>query len=125
MNIQTLTISRALEQLDKKEFSSVELTKAYLDRIKEIDPKLNSFITVTADTALQQAENADKKRASGDKSPLLGIPIALKDLFLTEGIRTTAGSKVLEDYIGQYDGTAVAKLKQAGAVILGKLNCDA
>lgn len=125
MNLSHLTITEALNKLDNKELSSVELTKAYLERIKTIDPKLNAYITVSQDEALKQAEEADKKRAAGNTGLLLGIPIALKDLYLTEGVKTTAGSKVLENYIGQYDGTAVSKLKNAGAVILGKTNLDA
>ena len=125
MDLSTLTITSAIESLRKKDYSAVELIKAYLGRIEIIDPKLNSYITVTKETALRDAEEADKKRASGDTSPLLGIPVGLKDLYVTKGIKTTAGSKVLENYIGQYDGTAVTRLKDAGAVILGKLNCDA
>lgn len=125
MDLSLLTITDALDKLDKKEFSSVELTKAYLDRIEKYDSQLNSFITVTKEVALQQAEEADKKRAKGETGLLLGIPIGLKDLYLTKGIKTTAGAKVLENYIGQYDGTAVTRLKDAGAVIVGKLNCDA
>lgn len=119
-----LTITQALEKLKNKEISSVELTRAYLERIKKVDPKLNSFITVTEEIALQNAKNADSKRAESDL-PLLGIPIALKDLFSTKGIKTTAASKVLENYIPEYDATVVTKLKDAGAVILGKLNHDA
>jgi len=125
MDLNLLTITNALEKLEKKEFSSVELTKAYLERIEKLDPKLNAFITVTKDVALKQAEAADKKRIEGKNLPLLGIPVGLKDLYLTQDIRTTAGSKVLENYIGQYDGTAVKRIKDAGAVIIGKLNCDA
>jgi aspartyl-tRNA(Asn)/glutamyl-tRNA(Gln) amidotransferase subunit A len=125
MDLSTITITSAIESLRKKDYSAVELTKAFLVRIEKIDPQLNSFITVTKETAVRDAEEADKKRASGDTSPLLGIPIGLKDLYVTKGIKTTAGSKVLENYIGQYDGTAVKRLKDAGAVILGKLNCDA
>ena len=125
MNLQTLTLTSALDALAKKEFSAVELTTAYLDRIEKINPTLNAFLTVTKEEALEQADKADSQRAEGADKPLLGIPVAIKDLFVTEGIRTTAASKVLDNYIGQYDGTVVKKLKEAGAVIIGKTNCDA
>lgn len=123
--LSELTLSSAKKKLQKKELSSVELTEAYLEQIKRIDGKLNAFITVDEEGALQQAEEADKKIADNDTSPLLGLPIALKDIFVTKGVRTTAASNVLESYVPQYDGTAVTRLKEAGAVILGKTNCDA
>lgn len=125
MNLNELTILEALRKLEKKEFSAVDLINAYLQRIKSLDPKLNAFITVCEKEALAEAQKADEKRSNGSKLPLLGIPIALKDLFITKGIRTTAASKILKDYIPQYDGTVVSKLKNAGAVIIGKTNCDA
>lgn len=125
MDLQSLTIKSAKEGLRKKGFSSVELTKAYLERIREIDKKLNAFITVDEKGALEQAAGADEHLAIGDNRPLLGIPIALKDLFVTKNLRTSAGSKVLDNYIPQYDGTVVNLLKNAGSVILGKTNCDA
>jgi aspartyl-tRNA(Asn)/glutamyl-tRNA(Gln) amidotransferase subunit A len=125
MDYSTLTIKEASEKLQTKEFSSVELTRVYLDRIKKHNETLNAFITVTEKEALEQAEEADKRIGNGESTPLLGIPVALKDLYLTKNIRTTAASKVLENYVGQYDGTAVRKLKEAGAVIVGKTNCDA
>lgn len=86
---------------------------------------LNAFITISEKEALEQAKQADGRMAKGESSPLLGIPVALKDIYLTKGIKTTAGSKVLENYVPQYDGTAVEKLKEAGAVIVGKTNLDA
>lgn len=125
MDLSLLTIKETRKKLDNKEFSSVELTKAYIERIKKIDKKLNAFITVSENEALEQAELADKRIAKGDVTPLLGIPISLKDIYVTKDIRTTAGSKVLEDYIPQYNGTAVEKLKSAGAIIIGKTNLDA
>lgn len=124
MSLDTPTIISAKEKLKNKEISSVELVKDCLENIKKNDNSLNAFITVSKDT-LRQAEEADKKIASGDSSPLLGMPIALKDIYVTKDLRTTAGSKVLEDYIPQYDGTAVRKLREAGAVIIGKTNLDA
>ncbi|GIW61622.1 MAG: glutamyl-tRNA(Gln) amidotransferase subunit A [Patescibacteria group bacterium] len=120
-----LTIKQAREMLDRKEISSFELTKSYIERIKKLDSQLNAFLTVCEDEALQAAKAADKRIVQGESTPLLGIPIALKDLFITRGIRTTAASKVLENYIPQYDGTVVKRLKDAGAIILGKTNLDA
>ncbi len=125
MNLQNLTITQAIKDLREKKYSSVELTTAYLERIKQHNAKLNAFITVSETEALEMAKKADEKIKKGEKLPLLGIPIGIKDLFVTKGIRTTAASKVLEDYIPQYDGTAVRKLKEAGVIIVGKNNCDA
>lgn len=125
MNLVDLTLIQAKKDLKNKKYSSAELTKSCLRNIKEYDGKLNAFITVNNTQALKQADEADQKLAGGKNLPLLGIPIALKDLFVTNGLRTTAGSNVLKDYIGQYDGTVVKKLKEAGAVIIGKTNCDA
>lgn len=123
--MNSLTLTEALEGLQNKSFSSVELTKVSLERIKAIDPKLNAFITVAGESALAAAADADAKRSKGEDLPLLGIPVAFKDLYVTKGIKTTAGSKVLENYIPQYDGTAVQHLKDTGAIIVGKTNCDA
>jgi len=120
-----LTIKDAREKLDRKEISSVELTKVFLENIKKHNESLNAFLAVTEDEALRNAASADERIANGESTPMLGIPVALKDLFQTKGIRTTAGSKVLENYIAQYDGTVVKKLKAAGAVLLGKTNLDA
>lgn len=120
-----LTLSEALQKLKSKEISSVELTKSYLERIKKVEPKINAFVTITAEEALKNAKSADEKRANGSDLPLLGIPISVKDNFSTNGIRTTASSKVLENYIPPYDATVVQKLKDAGVVLLGKTNMDA
>jgi aspartyl-tRNA(Asn)/glutamyl-tRNA(Gln) amidotransferase subunit A len=124
MNVNELTLTEALEKLRTKELSAGDLTSASLKRITSVDPKLNAFITVS-ETALADAEAADAMRNKGEDLPLLGIPIALKDLYVTKDLKTTAGSKVLENYIPQYDGTAVQRLKYAGAIIVGKTNCDA
>jgi aspartyl-tRNA(Asn)/glutamyl-tRNA(Gln) amidotransferase subunit A len=125
MDLNKLSIKEAKQGLKNKEFSSVDLTNSCLEQIKKKDGEINAFITVLKDDAIKQAQNADKMIKNGEDLPLLGIPIALKDLFLTKGIRTTAGSKVLDNYIPQYDATVVEKLKNAGAIILGKTNCDA
>lgn len=120
-----LTLKQALDKLNKKEISSVELTKSYLERIKKVEPKLNAFVTVTEEEALENAKDADSRRAVGSDLPLLGIPLSIKDNFSTKGIKTTASSIVLENYIPPYDSTVVKKLKYAGMVLLGKTNMDA
>lgn len=130
MILNQLTIREAREGLRNKKFSSVELTKACLEQIKKHNKDLNAFIILTEKEALYAAQKADKLLSNltiqqFNNYSLLGIPIALKDLFSTKGIKTTAGSKVLEDYIPAYDATVVKKLKNAGAVIIGKTNCDA
>ncbi|MEA3272169.1 MAG: Asp-tRNA(Asn)/Glu-tRNA(Gln) amidotransferase subunit GatA [Patescibacteria group bacterium] len=123
--LNTLTIKEAHKGLVSKKFSSVDLTKACLDQIKSLDKKINAFITVTEDLALEQAKKVDKKIKSGGKlKPLEGIPMALKDNILVKDAKCTAGSKILENYIASYDATVVKKLKEAGAVILGKTNLD-
>ncbi len=119
-----LTIKTAQVKLTKKEVSSEELVKLCLNEIEKKD-NLNAFITVNKEGALRQAKFADQKIKDGINLPLLGIPVAIKDLFLTKGLKTTAGSKVLENYIPQYDATVVKKLYEAGAIIVGKTNCDA
>ncbi len=130
MNWEELELHELRERLDKKEISSVELTKYFLGRIKEMSPvgdrdKLNAFITIDEEDALRQAQEADEFMASpGENFPLCGIPFAAKDLFLTKGIRTTAGSKILDNYIPPYDATVIAKLKDQKAVMIGKANMD-
>jgi len=102
----------------------VELTSSCLEQIEKLNPEINAFITVS-ELALDEARKADELRSNNQELPLLGIPIALKDIYMTKGLRTTAASNVLRDYIPQYDATVVRKLKEAGAVILGKTNLDA
>lgn len=123
--LNTLTIKEAHEGLKKKKFTSVELTKACLDQIKKLDKEINAFITVTEDLALEQAKKVDKKIKDGKDIGLLeGIPMALKDNILVKDVLCTAGSKILENYVATYDATVVKRLKEAGAVILGKTNMD-
>ena len=102
----------------------MELTSSCLEQIEKLNPEINAFITVS-ELALDEARKADELRSNNQELPLLGIPIALKDIYITKGLRTTAASNVLRDYIPQYDATVVRKLKEAGAVILGKTNLDA
>jgi aspartyl-tRNA(Asn)/glutamyl-tRNA(Gln) amidotransferase subunit A len=106
------------------EFSSVELTEALLERIARFDPDLNAFVTVTADEALAAAARADEARGSGSAGVLNGLPIVHKDIFCTRGVRTTCGSKMLDNFISPYDATVVERLAAAGAVVLGKANMD-
>lgn len=118
------TLAELAEGLRKGDFSSVELTRAYLERIKAEDSRYNSFITVTEEQALEQAEAADAAIAAGNAGPFTGLPIAHKDLFCTQGVRTSCGSRMLDNFESPYDATVVAKFKQAGAVMLGKTNMD-
>ncbi|WP_136514923.1 Asp-tRNA(Asn)/Glu-tRNA(Gln) amidotransferase subunit GatA [Geomonas edaphica] len=124
MEIFDLTIHELHDKLKAKEVSSVEATRAMLDRIEAVDSQVNAYITVTPEQALVEAEAADRRIAAGDIAPLTGIPMGLKDIFITKGVRTTCGSRILENFVPPYDGTAVAKLKEQGAVIVGKLNQD-
>jgi len=125
VRLNELTIKQTSEGLKRKEFSSVELTEAVLRAIKEKDKDINAFLTVTEKLALRQAEEADKKIAEGGEiNPLCGVPAAIKDCILVEGIKCTAGSLILENYIAPYDATVIKKLKNAGIVIVGKTNMD-
>lgn len=120
-----LSLKKAQEGLKNKKFSSVELINACLERIEKTDDKLNAFVTVTKALALENAKISDESLKNGVLLPLLGIPFAVKDNFSIKSIRTTASSKVLDDYIPPYDATVIKKLKDAGAVIIGKTNMDA
>jgi aspartyl-tRNA(Asn)/glutamyl-tRNA(Gln) amidotransferase subunit A len=124
MELTDLTIHELHDKLRSRELSALELTRRYLERIAAVDPRYNTFITVAEDAALVAAAAADERLAAGDAGPLTGIPLAVKDIFLTEGLRTTCASKILADFVAPYDGTAIARLKEAGAVLLGKLNMD-
>ena len=118
------TLAEIAQGLAAKRFSSIELTQALLTRIRALDPQLNAFITITEDLALEQARAADARRAAGEAGPLLGAPIAHKDLFCTRGIRTSCASRMLDNFQAPYDATVVEKLTAAGAVTLGKTNMD-
>ena len=118
------TLNELATGLREKQFSSRELTEHFLGRIEQHDGALNSFVTVCAEQALAAADAADRQLAAGEGGALTGIPMAHKDIFCTESVRTTCGSKMLESFIAPYDATLVAKLKTAGVVMLGKLNMD-
>ncbi len=124
MKFQDLTIQEMRQKLLAGELTSVELTKACLERIKATDSQLNAFITVCEDESLAAAEQADQQIAAGNSALLTGIPVAVKDIFNTLDVRTTCGSKILDNYVSPYDATAIAKLREQGAVIVGKLNMD-
>ena len=118
------TLAELSASLGAGEFSSVELTQHFIDRIERFDGELNSFITRTPEQALAQAAEADAKRAAGNAGPLAGIPLAQKDIFLTNGVRTSCGSKMLDNFEAPYDATVVERLNDAGMVMLGKTNMD-
>ena len=118
------TVAQLIKELRDKKISSVELTQAYLDRIKSVDTDINSFITVTEELALQQAKAADRLIANGEQLALTGIPVAQKDIFCSQGVRTSSASKMLDNFIAPYDATVIANFNQAGAVMLGKTNMD-
>jgi len=118
------TLAALAQALRKKEISSVELTRLFLDRCQTRNPELNCFITLTPELALGQAQRADARIKSGSATPLTGIPIAHKDIFCTMGVRTSCGSKMLDNFIAPYDATVVARLNAEGMVMLGKTNMD-
>ncbi len=124
IDLTGLTITEAAELLRRREMSSRELTQAHLDRIREVDPKVRAYITVTADLALAQAEEADRRIAAGEATSLTGVPAGIKDVIVTRDVRTTCGSRMLESFIPPYDATVMERLRAAGAVMLGKLNMD-
>ncbi|MCH2552002.1 MAG: Asp-tRNA(Asn)/Glu-tRNA(Gln) amidotransferase subunit GatA [Alcanivorax sp.] len=118
------TVAELSVALASGDISSVELTQTYLDRIAELNTELNAFITVCDESALDQARAADAARANGEAGALLGIPLAHKDIFCTQGISTTCGSRMLQNFVSPYDATVVERFKAAGAVTLGKTNMD-
>ncbi|WP_139851274.1 Asp-tRNA(Asn)/Glu-tRNA(Gln) amidotransferase subunit GatA [Acinetobacter pullicarnis] len=123
-DLHRFSIREMAEGLKTAQFSSRELTQHYLDRIAKIDSQIKSYITVTAEQALAEADQADQLRQAGQATTLTGIPLAHKDIFCTQGIRTSAGSKMLDNFIAPYDATVVSKTKQAGLITLGKVNMD-
>jgi aspartyl-tRNA(Asn)/glutamyl-tRNA(Gln) amidotransferase subunit A len=119
-----LTLAELAKKLRAKEFSAIELTRALLGRIEAANPSLNAFVTVTRESALGDAAAADQALASGKAGPLTGLPLAHKDIFCTAGVKTTCGSRMLDNFVSPYDATVVEKLKAAGMVMLGKANMD-
>ncbi|MEW6674130.1 MAG: Asp-tRNA(Asn)/Glu-tRNA(Gln) amidotransferase subunit GatA [Thermodesulfobacteriota bacterium] len=124
MKLYELTIHEAHALLKKKEISARELTRSVLDRIAAVEPKIGAYLTVAADAALEQARTADQMISSGLVQPLCGIPLAIKDLICTEGLPTTCASRILENFVPTYDATVMQKLKQTGAITIGKANMD-
>ena len=121
--MHNLSLTQLAAGLRSKQFSSLELTQSFLNRINA-HKQLNAYVTVTSELALQQAEAADRQLASGDATPLTGIPLAQKDIFCTQGIKTSCGSKMLDNFIAPYNATVIEHFNRAGAVMLGKLNMD-
>jgi len=124
VSLHTLSLAQLAKGLRAKEFSSLELTRMLLARIEASQPKLNAFVTVTREQALAAAAAADRQLAEGSAGPLTGLPMVHKDLFCTEGVRTSCGSRMLDNFVSPYDATVVAKLRAAGTVMLGKSNMD-
>ena len=123
IDLESLTIASARKKLDAKEFSAVDLASAYLAEIKKKNTELNAYLEVFEDV-LEQAKEADERIAKGESCPLLGIPLAIKDVILIKGRKVSAASKILENYVATYDATAIKKLRAQGAVFLGRTNTD-
>src|SRR3989344_6475225 len=124
MDISKLTIKEARRALDAKEYSALELTNAYLDAIREKDGEIHAYLEVWEKDARVEAKNADERIAQGDSTSLTGIPLAIKDNILVAGRIASAASKILEKYRATYDATVIKKLKEQGAVFLGRTNMD-
>jgi len=124
VRLHELTIHGALELLRRRDISATELTQALLDRIVDVDNDIKAYLTLTPETALQEARKADELRAAGTDGALLGIPLAIKDNICLAGVPTTCGSRILESFVPPYDATVVTQLRHAGAVFLGKTNLD-
>jgi aspartyl-tRNA(Asn)/glutamyl-tRNA(Gln) amidotransferase subunit A len=125
VELKSLTIDQARSAIQERKTTSMALVESYYERIQKEDSAIGAFLTLTKERAMEQADRADRLAAEGKPLPPLGgVPVAIKDVMCTRGVRTTAGSKILENFIPPFDCTAVARLEAAGAVVLGKLNCD-
>ncbi len=122
--LHALTIHESQDLLQRREISSVELTQAYLDRIDAVDGRVHAYLHIATESALAQAAEADERRTAGEDNPLLGVPLAIKDMITLEGMPTTAASRILEGFMPPYEATAVQRLRKRGAVFLGKTNTD-
>src|SRR5437660_10130272 len=125
MDLNLLTIDSARSAIQERKTTSMSLVESFYSRIQKEDSAIGAYLTLTKERALEQADRIDRMAAEGKTlSPLGGVPVAIKDVMSTRGVRTTAGSKILEKYIPPYDCTAVARMEAAGAVVLGKTNCE-
>ena len=124
VQLHTLSVSELVQGLQNKQFSAAELTEYFLQRIEQQDSAVNSFITVTPEVARAQAKAADIRLAAGDAPLLTGVPLAHKDIFCTQGVATTCGSKMLKNFVAPYDATIVAQCREQGLVMLGKTSMD-
>ena len=122
--LHRLTAHEARDLLSRREVSALELTQAVLDRVASVDDQIGAYITVAGETALAQAAEADKVLANGGGGPLAGVPISVKDNMCTKSVRTTCGSRMLENFVPPYDAHVVGRLRDAGAVLIGKTNMD-
>src|SRR5260370_13612425 len=125
MNLTALTIDSARSAVEERKASATSLAEAFYAKISSDDPKIGAYLTLSKERAIKKAAEIDTLAQKGEKLPPLGgVPVGIKDVLVTKGIRTTAGSKILGNYFPPYDCTAVARLESAGAVVLGKMNCD-
>jgi aspartyl-tRNA(Asn)/glutamyl-tRNA(Gln) amidotransferase subunit A len=124
MDLHALTIHELCALLDKREVSAREVTEAFYGRIDAVDDRVHAYLTLTRDLAFEQADRADRRRQAGERGPLLGVPLAIKDVICTKGVRTTCGSKILQNFVPPYDATVMERLNAAGAILLGKANMD-
>ncbi len=125
MELKSLTIDVARAAVQQRKASAVSLAESFYTKIQTDDPKIGAYLTLSKERALAKAAEIDKLAEKGERLPVLGgVPVAIKDVMVTKGVRTTAGSKILGNYLPPYDCTAVSRLEAAGAIVLGKLNCD-